>query len=276
MLNLTLPNVPVVERWHIGRRLKMLNEGINMLKRKEYEIFIKDGQFVAPLEAIFLFDRIWNQLSLNNTKRVVFPEEIVWVNGAPGSGKGTNTRNIMRELKISARPIVVSDLLNADKFRQKIDQGLLIDDEEVTLLVFEKIIEENHQRGIIIDGYPRTKLQAQCIQLLQIKMEKTNPIRMAGIVLLIDEKTSVQRQLMRGQDAIEHNQKVTREGKGELMVIRKTDQDPVVAHARYNEFYEKTHPAMRTLKKFVAYHEVDAKGSLQEVKERIREALKKR
>jgi adenylate kinase len=276
MLYLTLPAISIVEKWNVRRQLKMLNEGMDLIKDKRYEEFVRDGCLSTSLEAVFLFDHIWNQLSQNNTKKVSFPGQIVWVNGAPGSGKGTNTRNIMRTLSISTRPVVVSDLLQSAEFKEKIDKGMLVDDETVTILVFEKIIGESHKKSVIVDGYPRTELQTQCIQLLQMKMEKTTPIEMISVVLLIDEKTSIERQLARGQDAIEHNQKVMREGTGELVEVRKTDRDPEIARIRYHEFYEKTHPALRSLKKCVEYCEIDAKGSFDEVKSRITEILKKK
>lgn len=251
----------------------MLKQRIDLLKNKKYEMFIKDGRFVTSLEAVALFDRIWNQLSQNDTKKISFPGQIIWVNGAPGSGKGTNTRHIMRAMGIPIRPIVVSELLaNSPDLKEKIDQGKLIDDDQVTLCVMERIMEEGLAKSVIVDGYPRTLIQTEFLRLLQIAV----PIRMVGMVLLIDEKTSIQRQLSRGQSAIEHNQKVSSGKPGEIIEVRKTDCDPEVASLRFNEFYEKTHPALRLLKKFVDYHEIDAKGSFDEIKLRIFEALKEK
>jgi adenylate kinase len=273
MLSLTLPGISAVEKWNIGRQLKMVNQHIDLLKNKKYEIFVKDGRFVTSADAIFLFDRIWDQLSEGDTKKVSFPREIIWVNGAPGAGKGTNTRNIMRARGISTPPIVISDLLaKSPDLKEKIDQGKLIDDDQVTLCMVRRIMEEGLAKSVIVDGYPRTIIQTEFLRLLQIAV----PIQMVGVVLLIDEKTSIQRQLSRGQKAIEHNQKVSHEKMGEPLEVRKTDCDPEVAYFRFNEFYEKTHPALRLLKKFVDYHEIDAKGSFDEIKLRIFEALKEK
>jgi adenylate kinase len=256
--------------------LKMLSQSIDLLNNKKYEEFVENGRFVTSLKVIFLFERIWNELSQGGTKKPVFPTRIIWVNGAPGSGKGTNKRNIMRIMGIPARPIVVSDLLNnTEAFQEKIDKGMLIDDEDVTLILFKQILEENNSKGLIIDGYPRTKVQAECVRLLQLKMEKTIPIKMISIVLLIDEKTSIKRQLRRGKNAIEHNTKVSREGHGELIKIRETDVKPEVARKRYHIFLEKTYAALNVLRGFTEYYDIDAKGSLDEVKERLVSALKK-
>ncbi|MDR1435096.1 MAG: nucleoside monophosphate kinase [Puniceicoccales bacterium] len=253
----------------------MLSESINFLKNKNYEEFVEDGRLIVSPEAAFLFDRIWEKTAQKGARKIVFPEQIVWVNGAPGAGKGTNTRDIMRALRIPRHPIVISDLLNDEKFKQKIDRGELIDDEEVTLLLFEKIFEETRGKGIIVDGFPRSKIQVEFIELLQKKSEKTVPIKMASVILLIDEKTSIQRQLFRGQIAIENNKKVAQEGVGQLMEVRKTDSNPDIAHARYNTFYEETYEAIKLLKRFTDHYEIDAKGSFDEVRERIFEKLKK-
>jgi adenylate kinase len=262
----------------------MLNQGMDLLKEKRYEEFTNNGYFVTSIEAIFLFDRVWNKLSRDdygNVREITVPAHIVWVNGAPGAGKGTNTRNIMRTMGIFTRPIVVSDLLDDAGFRKKIDQGMLVDDEAVTLLVFEQIFNVNSDRksnrkSIIIDGYPRTKLQVDCIQLLQMKWRKTLPIKMTSVVLLIDERTSIQRQLARGQNALEHNKKVSQEGVGDLIEVRSTDRDPTIARNRYKIFCDETYNALKLLKRFMDYYSIDAKGSFDEIKLRISEALKRR
>jgi adenylate kinase len=247
---------------------------MEFLEEKRYEPFIENGQWIAPVRSIFLFCRIWDRLNAL-TKRVKFPPEVVWVNGAPGSGKGTNTRNVMRALNISARPVVVSDLLNDEEFQRKIDQGLLVDDEEVTFLVFKTIMNESNNRSLIVDGYPRTPCQSECIQLLQLQLGK-DAVHMVSVVLLVDERASIQRQLARGQEAKEHNAKVTSTGTGELVEVRKTDLDPEIARARYNTFYDRTHPALRMLKKFLECHEINAKGSFDEVRDSIYNTLRKK
>jgi adenylate kinase len=257
------------EKWKMdcmltmGGYVKMAKSGMEFLKEKRYGQFIQDGQLVAPANAILLFCRVWDRL-IEKGNKIVSPKEIVWINGAPGSGKGTNTRNVMRALNISLRPIVVSDLLNAEEFKMKIDQGLLVDDEEVTFLVFKRIFEEGAGKGIIVDGYPRTKVQVECVQLL-LQQFKDTPPHMISINLLVDERTSIQRQLGRGEEAAKYNMKV-----------RKTDSDPELAHLRYNKFLEETYPFLKSLRKFTTYYEIDTKGSPVEVRDRIYMTLAKK
>lgn len=252
----------------------MAKDAIDFVNNKEFEPFVKEGQLVASAPAVFMFCRVWKRL-LSEFPEIKLPRTIVWVNGAPGAGKGTNTRNIMRVMGISTRPIIVSDLLHSPEFQQKIDQGLLIDDEEVTYLVFKRIVEESHNEvGIIIDGYPRTLIQAECASLLQHKVGAER-LREVTVVLLVDERTSILRQKTRGQEAIEHNNQVQSSGHGELQTVRATDMNDDVARARYAAFRDQTLSALKVMKKCSNYYDIDAKGSFDEVRGRIYEALKK-
>ena len=252
----------------------MVDDGITFLRDERYESFIEDGKLIAPLSSVVLFNKIWQRIE-NDCKTIHFPSTIVWLNGAPGSGKGVNTRNVMRALSISTKPIIVSDLLHTPEFQEKIDKGLLIDDEEVSYLVFKTIIQGNrNESGIIIDGFPRTVIQAELLRLL--KKQLSNDTRMISVVLLIDEKTSIARQRTRGLEAIEHNRLVKSTGRGELHEVRATDTDDDIARTRYATFRDKTIDALKYLKDFTDYYDIDAKGSFEEVRDRIYAALKKR
>ncbi|KAL6044997.1 adenylate kinase, partial [Balamuthia mandrillaris] len=54
------------------------------------------------------FTRVWNKLSrqLGGEQNLCFPSELLFLGGAPGSGKGTNTAFILKQRGITAPPIV--------------------------------------------------------------------------------------------------------------------------------------------------------------------------
>ena len=57
-------------------------------KQLEIDLEIKDAQLI--------FDSSWNDLvEAFGEENLDFPREIFWLNGAPGAGKGTQTRFIM-------------------------------------------------------------------------------------------------------------------------------------------------------------------------------------
>lgn len=70
-----------------------------------------------------------------------FPKEIIWLNGSPGSGKGTNTPFILKARGISAPAIVMSDLLRDPIYQEIIDRGGLISECLHDLIEFNKILK---------------------------------------------------------------------------------------------------------------------------------------
>lgn len=218
---------------------------------------------------------------------MVFPKEIFWLNGAPGSGKGTNTRFIMDFRSITANPIVVSDLLKTPEAKKLMDKGKLVGDREVTELVFARLLKPVNQKGVIVDGFPRTQVQVDCLKLLYNKLNElrsqylntdfSSRFRRPNfhiVVLFIDEKESVTRQIKRGRQMIEHNGKVDASGVGERIEVRATDLSEETAIGRYNTFKAVTYEALKSLREEFYYHYIDAYGSIREVRKRIIEELK--
>ena len=215
-----------------------------------------------------------------------FPKEIFWLNGAPGSGKGTNTKFIMNTRSITADPIVVSGLLKTPAAKKVIDSGKLVGDREVTELVFSELLKPVNQKGVIVDGFPRTLVQVNCLKMLYVKLKElrgkykntefSNRFRRPKfhiVVLFIDEKESVARQIKRGQQMITHNEKVEASGVGEKYEIRKTDLSKETSMGRYHTFKSITYEALKSLREEFYYHYIDAYGSIEEVRTRILDEL---
>lgn len=233
-----------------------------------------------------IFERVWSQLEDDiGQENLIFPKEIFWLNGSPGAGKGTNTGFIMETRDLTADPITVSQLLKSPEARKRMDAGLLVGDREVTELVLRRLLDPEYQHGAIVDGFPRTKVQVECVKQLYAKLDALHQMHFEGtkssfpkcrfhiIVLFIDEGESVKRQLNRGRQAIVHNEKVRESGVGEVREVRKTDLNEDAARGRYRTFKEITYHALRELQEVFHYHYIDAQGSLKEVQDRIIEEL---
>ena len=54
------------------------------------------------------------------------PNEIIWLMGSPGSGKGTNTPAVLKARGITNAPIVMSRLLQSPEIRKQMDRGEMI------------------------------------------------------------------------------------------------------------------------------------------------------
>jgi len=234
-------------------------------------------------DAHLIFTSVWQALAEKvGRENLRFPKEIILLGGAPGSGKGTNTDFILKARGLTCEPIVVSALLDTPEAKRIKDAGGMVGDREVIGLLLGRLLEPQFRDGVILDGFPRTKVQVECLKLLvehiqALRSEFYNTplgihFRQTTIhimVLFVDEKTSVERQLKRGREIQAHNAEVRRTGVGELLEERATDYDTALAQRRYRVFKEQTWDALQSLKEIFHYHFVNAQGDLREVEQNI-------
>ena len=77
-------------------------------KSKHIDLEIKDASLI--------FDSVWSDLEQEfGRAKLCFPGEIIWLGGAPGAGKGTNTPFILEARGITAAAVVISDLLDSPR-----------------------------------------------------------------------------------------------------------------------------------------------------------------
>jgi len=242
-------------------------------EKKHVDLEIKDASLI--------FNRVWDDLEDEfGREKLCFPGEIIWLGGAPGAGKGTNTPFILEARGITAAPVVISDLLDSPRAQQIKVGGGLVGDEEVTFLLLYKLLDSIYQKGVIVDGFPRTQVQVECLKIFYDKMTELRedfrdldfprPL-FRTVLLFVDEEVSIERQLYRGRMAQENNRKVEESGVGQLEVLRETDFDPEEARKRYQVFKETTFDALRSLRQIIHFHFIDAGQPLAEVQKEIEE-----
>lgn len=239
-------------------------------------------------EAQLIFSAVWQKLETDiGREHLRFPREIILLGGAPGSGKGTNTEFVLKARGLTCPPLVVSALLDTPEAKRIKDAGGMVGDREVIGLLFRKLLEPQYSHGVIIDGFPRTQVQVECVKLLFHRMQtlRRQFLNTPGgnaffqpsihiMVLYVDEKTSVERQLKRGREIQVHNEEVRRTGIGELLEERSTDHDVALAQRRYLVFKEQTWEALQSLKEHFHYHFINAQGSIADVEQNILRELK--
>ena len=243
--------------------------------KKSPDLEVKDAQMI--------FNSVWEELQTERGRENMrFPKEIILLGGAPGSGKGTNTAYICKVRDITAPPIVVSSLLDTAEMQALISEGHMVGDREVVVILFRKMLDPVYREGVVLDGFPRTKVQVECIKMLYDKMVslrrgfQDSPLKVHFkqpiyhiMVLFVDEAESIARQLKRGRDAIAHNEEISRTGVGEPMEERRTDTNEELARNRYRTFKEKTYDALLSLKQIFHYHFINAQLPLDEVQGKI-------
>ena len=238
-------------------------------------------------DARIIFEPIWEDLEAQYGRdNLRFPKEIILLGGAPGSGKGTNTAFISKARGLTSAPIIMSSLLDSPAMQAVKDAGGMIGDREVLSVLLHELLKPEHRDGAILDGFPRTKVQVECLKMLYENMTRLwrehygDPLSIHFrqpvvqiIVLFVDEKESVARQLKRGREAKAHNEEVRRTQHGELLEKRATDFDERLASRRYRVFKEQTWHALLSLKDVFHYHLINAQGPISEVEQNILKEL---
>lgn len=224
---------------------------------------------------------VWPQVEAASAGRPpALPRQLVWLNGAPGAGKGTNTRTIRQLLGIEPQPVVVSDLLSSPEFVKIKNSGGLVGDKDVVGLLLRKLLEPQYAAGAIVDGFPRSRPQAEFLRLLVAQMERLASAhpgvcpapRLRIVVLNVAEAVAVERQLKRGRETVAGNELARRLG-GVVQDIRATDVDPAAAAKRFRVFQEQTVGALQSLTGSFPCHFIDAGGDIPAVAKAIEGAL---
>lgn len=243
----------------------------------------------TSLKAQLVFDASWKAMEDRFGGKYVSPREIVWLNGAPGSGKGTNVPFIMRSRGLS-RSVGMSQLLNSPEIKSFVDRGELVPDAMVLDALLDSILnpEMNDGHGVVIDGFPRTATQVYFVKLLYDKLMERH-LRFAEdpdadewrsprpsfkvVILYVDEAESVRRQMKRAELTSLHNERVKDAGTGDVWNVRATDVNQALCKRRYQVFKSHYNTILR-LKSYFPFSLIDAMGSLQDCRAQINRELR--
>ena len=239
-------------------------------------------------DARVIFTPIWESLEEEvGQKNLRFPKEIILLGGAPGAGKGTQTQFICEARGLTCPPIVISELLTTPEMEKLKAQGGMVGDKEVVSVLLRTLLEPTYRDGVVLDVFPRTPVQVECLKLLVDKISAlhdqfaSTPLAIHfrrptihAMVLFVSESTSIARQLGRGREIAEHNKKVAETGMGAPIELRATDMSEELVRRRYQVFKEQTWTALTSLRQLYHYHFVNAEGPISEVQANILKELK--
>ena len=171
--------------------------------------------------------------------------------GAPGAGKGTQAEIICEKLSIPAistgnilREAVKNGTEMGQKAKSFIDSGKLVPDEVIISIIKERLGEPDCAGGFILDGVPRTVVQAEAIEKAGIEIDKVIDIEVADEAIV---KRLSGRRVCSSCGASYHTiykpsadpTKCDRCG-GEL-IVRKVDEPSTVLE-RLRTYHEQTEP----------------------------------
>ena len=206
--------------------------------------------------------------------------------GAPGSGKGTQAKKLMADRNIPQ--ISTGDMLReavaaGTRFGQKakaiMDAGDLVSDDIMLGIISERLGQPDAADGYILDGFPRTRQQA--LDLDELLDQMGTPLDAA---LLMDVDFDILMKRLTGRrtcsltgkllnvyfSSQEELDECTNAG-GEL-IQREDDNEETISN-RLDVYRENTEPVVEFYRKRDRLITVDAEGTIDEVYERLLEAL---
>ena len=180
--------------------------------------------------------------------------------GPPGSGKGTQSENISN--KYGLIHLSTGELLRAEKrtgsalgdeIKRLIDKGEYVSDQMAQQMVETFITKNQHARGFIFDGFPRTTNQAKWLDDFLLRFNAKIDLMMA---LSVDDHELANRLLNRS-----------------VISGRMDDRNEEIIRKRIEIYHHQTHPVMEYYKTQQKYYSVDGIGSLNEVLGRINQVV---
>lgn len=117
--------------------------------------------------------------------------------GSPGSGKGTQASRIEKRYGIPHistgdifRDNISRNTAIGSEAKKYIDKGLLVPDELTLTIVENRFLEDDCKEGFLLDGFPRTLVQAEA---LDKELEKIKKELNAVVNLEVSDKTITER-----------------------------------------------------------------------------------
>lgn len=117
--------------------------------------------------------------------------------GPPGAGKGTQAHRLVETHNIPQlstgdmlRAAVAAGTPTGVKAKAIMDAGKLVSDDIVNAIVSDRIDEDDCANGFILDGYPRTLVQADAVE----ELLKSKNVELDAVVeLRVDDDAMVER-----------------------------------------------------------------------------------
>ncbi|WP_170339023.1 adenylate kinase [Ruegeria arenilitoris] len=199
--------------------------------------------------------------------------------GPPGAGKGTQAR--MLEQKFGLVQLSTGDLLRAavaagteagKAAKAVMEAGDLVSDDIVIAILRDRIAEPDCARGVILDGFPRTTVQAEALdRLLAENGQKVN----AAISLEVKDAEMVTRIAGRytcamcGEGYHDQYKQPKLDGVcdkcGSTEFSRRADDNAETVASRLEAYHEQTAPLIDYYKDRGVLRKLDAMGQIDQI-----------
>ncbi len=199
--------------------------------------------------------------------------------GPPGAGKGTQAR--MLEEKFGLVQLSTGDLLRAavaagteagKAAKAVMEAGELVSDEIVIAILRDRMAQPDCARGVILDGFPRTTVQAEALDAL---LAETGQSIDAAISLQVDDAAMVTRISGRYTcgdcgEGYHDTFKPTKQAEtcdncGGTEMKRRADDNAETVTSRLVAYHEQTAPLIAYYKAKGVLKSIDAMGDIDSI-----------
>jgi adenylate kinase len=202
--------------------------------------------------------------------------------GPPGSGKGTQAKELARQYGVPH--LSTGDMLREHvgkgtplglKAKPIMERGELVPDSLVLKMVADRIERPDCEHGFVFDGFPRTVAQAKYLGEMLRRQGFKQPfvIHMVIPISVLMKRLTGRRICKLGGEIYNIYDRPPKiegicDNDGGELIHRPDDREEVVA-PRLNAYEKLTAPLVQYYRRFGALHDVDANRSVDEVRREI-------
>lgn len=216
-------------------------------------------------------------------------KELIFI-GPPASGKGTQTFRLSKELEI---PHVDTGSLLRESIKNEteagkiaasyIEKGNLVPTEIVENIIKDRLKQEDCKNGFILDGYPRSIEQANALDAILKEIDSSLDAKVKVLYFDIPIDNLIERIVNRrscpkcGAIFNLKTMPIIKEGYCdfcETPLTTRADDTEEIATARFNTYFSQTAPLVDFYEKRGELVKIEATGSIEEVFEKLKEAVK--
>jgi len=206
--------------------------------------------------------------------------------GPPGAGKGTQAERLREDFQlpyistgVMLRENVSEGTELGKQAKRYMDAGDLVPDDVIVAMVAERLQEDDARDGFILDGFPRTREQAEALdkQLSEVGRRTT------AVLMLDVPDEEVERRLSGRRICVKkgHNYHVEfdppkREGvcdQDGSRLIQRDDDKPDVIRNRLKTYHDKTKPLIGYYDEQGLLRRIDGTRNATEVHDHIRAVI---
>ena len=179
--------------------------------------------------------------------------------GAPGSGKGTQSDLLVKKYQLthlSTGDLLRQEIASGSQLGQEIDayisKGNLIPDQMMIDVLGKAMDQCGDTKGFILDGFPRTVQQAQCLDNM---LQEKNNAHTLLINLDVEKQELLNRLLKRGETS------------------GRSDDNLETIQKRLEVYETKTKPVNEHYKAQQKHAHIDGMGTVDQIFQRIENAI---